>query len=65
MKTKNKIKKSQQTVNSFDKLYREPLQDKLFEKTNMNLYVIFVLKIWMERKRIFFKNMNIKKYKFF
>ena len=60
-KYKKQYEKDQQTVKSFDKLYRKSLQDNVIDHTNMNFYVIFLLYIWMELKTNLFYKLEYKK----
>ena len=49
-KYKKLYERGQQTIESFDKLYRKSLQDSVIVKTNMNLYVKFLLNTLMKLK---------------
>ena len=47
---KKQYEEDQKTIKSFDKIYRKSLQDNVVDEKNMNLYVIFLLKFWMNQK---------------
>ena len=56
MKYKKLYEKHQQTIKSFDKLYRKSLQDNLIDKVNMKVYVIFLLNMQTKQKmNLFYK----------
>ena len=59
-----KNEKDQQTIKSFDNLYRKPLQDNIINKNEfLNLYVIFLLNFWKKRKMNLFYKFEYKKLK--
>ena len=60
-KYKKPSEKDQQTIESFDRLNRKFLQDNVIDKNEYeSLCKIFTKYIDENKKRIFFKNMNIK-----
>ena len=65
-KYKKQYERDQNTIKSFDKLYRKSLQDNVSIKTNMNLFVIFLLNILMKiETNLFYKYEYKNKIKLF
>ena len=59
---KKQIGKDQQTIKSFDKLYRKSLQDELNDKSEYEPLCNNFTKYLDETKKTFFKNMNMKNF---
>ena len=65
-KYKKLYERDQNTIKSFDKLYRKSLQDNVIDKLNMKVYVIFLLDMSMKTKmNLFYKHEYKNKVKLF
>ena len=65
-KYKKQYERDQNTIKSFDKLYRKSLQDNVIDKVNMKVFVIFLLNMSMKTKmNLFYKHEYKNKIKFF
>ena len=60
-KYKKQYERDQQTIKSFDELYRKSLQDNVIDKTEYeSLCNVFTKHVDENKNESFFKNMNIK-----
>ena len=65
-KYKKQYERDQQTIKSFDKLYRKSLKIMLLIKLNMKVFIIFLLNILMKTKmNLFYKHEHKNKIKLF
>ena len=65
-KNEKQNERDQQTIKSFDKLYRKSLQDNAIDKNEYQIFVIFLLSMLMKTKmNLFYKHEHKNKIKYF